>query len=509
MPGIQYPLSNNKRITPRNCSSKVISNKRITPRRSRSKFILCVLQALIFFCLLRQLFILLTLDDPTVAGEPKATNTGVLGTGGNVAGIGAGISGTGAGVAETGADVVDISSGVSDMGATFPRPPSSRLLPHTGTGSERLYAEWIYNSKSGSFWLPHKPVNPIRGYELRSDRNDFGFVHEEFVNIIMFQDFNAGDFLAYFAAPIISGRSMRPYSTFEAQKNALAVVGSILNNGPSFSWGPGFNDKGGILSPKTKVIFAVRGPVSYKQAISINRYKTDPARQISKVYGDLGTLMSWFYQPHDQTKTHSLCLIPHYVDMKSPFVRLILREWKGSHVIDIQSPLFAIMDDIVKCEFILSSSLHGLIFSDSYGIPNGPMELSNNVHGGDHKFDDYFESVNRTRTTLRISKSRNGQMDATTTNTTGSIPYVQDWVRKSATSYDPSYINVLPFWESCPIHAESYNRTREEHVAFSHLYATSFSLLMEARTSSFENFTRDVDRELAQFPKRKSRVEPR
>jgi hypothetical protein len=30
-------------------------------------------------------------------------------------------------------------------------------------------------------------------------------------------------------------------------------------------------------------------------------------------------------------------------------------------------------------------------------------------------------------------------MDAATTNTTGSIPHVQDWVRKSGASYDPSH----------------------------------------------------------------------
>jgi pyruvyltransferase len=489
------------------------------------KSIICVFSFLLILLGLVQILISLTVENPAGAGV-AGIGPGVLaGTGAGVSDTGVGVAGTGAGVAGTDAErtktntivlakgrtvVVDLVLNSSLGSYTFPRPPSSRLLPHTGTGSEHLYAEWIYNSTSGSFWLPHKPVNPIGGYELRSGRNDFqnsfynnasGIVHEEFVNIQMFQSFNAGDFLAFFAAPMISGRAMRPHGG-NTPVGPLAVVGSILGFGPRYSWGAGFISKDQKLSYKTQVIFAERGPVSYKQAISTNPDKTDPARQISKVYGDLGLLMSWFYQPHDQTKTYSLCLIPHYIDMRSPFVRLIRQQWKGSHVIDIEGPLFAIMDDIVKCEFILSSSLHGLIFSDSYGIPNCHMELSNKVFGGDHKFDDYFESVNRTRTTLRISKRNNGQMDATTTNTTGSIPYVQDWVRKSAASYNPSYINVLPFWKSCPIHAESYNRTREEHVAFAHLYAKSFSLLLEARASSLGGFIRDVDRALAQFPKR-------
>jgi hypothetical protein len=413
------------------------------------------------------------------------------------------------------------------------RSRSLRKLPYTGS-TERLYAEMIYNSTNGSFWLPQKPATSTieGGYEFRTrGANDFqtsyyknttGFVHEDFVNILMYHSFNSGDFLAFFAAPMIAGRAAHLFQDAN-QIGALAVVGSVLHNGPRYSWGAGFIEPSANLSSFTEILFAERGPVSYKQAISTNPVdKTDASankRQISKVYGDLGLLMSWFYQPHKQTKIHPLCLIPHYVDTKSPFVSLILQDWKGgsshshskAHLIDIQAPLFSIMNELVQCEFVLSSSLHGLIFSDSYGIPNGHMELSDKVVGGGHKFDDYFESVNRTRTTLQII-SDSSSMDATisttsagaTANTTSIITarYVQDWVRKSAASYNPSYINVLPFWQNCPIHAESYNRTREEHVVFAHLYAKSFSLLLEGRASRFSNFKRDVTQVLDQFPKR-------
>jgi pyruvyltransferase len=42
---------------------------------------------------------------------------------------------------------------------------------------------------------------------------------------------------------------------------------------------------------------------------------------------------------------------------------------------------------------ILSSSLHGLICADAYGIPNAWIWLSEKLRGGDFKFRDYRLSI--------------------------------------------------------------------------------------------------------------------
>lgn len=55
-----------------------------------------------------------------------------------------------------------------------------------------------------------------------------------------------------------------------------------------------------------------------------------------------------------------------------------------------------IVDKICSCEYIVSNSLHGLIVSDSYNVPNLWASFSNdNIDGGLFKYRDYFSSVGR------------------------------------------------------------------------------------------------------------------
>jgi pyruvyltransferase len=56
----------------------------------------------------------------------------------------------------------------------------------------------------------------------------------------------------------------------------------------------------------------------------------------------------------------------------------------------------------MSCERIVSSSLHGLVIADAYGIPNAWLNSDGGAGGsrpggGEFKFYDYFASVNKLR----------------------------------------------------------------------------------------------------------------
>ena len=52
-----------------------------------------------------------------------------------------------------------------------------------------------------------------------------------------------------------------------------------------------------------------------------------------------------------------------------------------------------LLDEICSCEQIASSSLHGLIISDSYKIPSVWIKFTDKLKGGSFKFNDYFMSI--------------------------------------------------------------------------------------------------------------------
>jgi Polysaccharide pyruvyl transferase len=380
-----------------------------------------------------------------------------------------------------------------------------------------LVADWLYDGPTGSYWLPRPPSHPMGGYELREDNsnssssnknfkvygNRTGFVAKDHVNIVMydgvwyhdnFEGYNAGDFIAYFLSPLIAGRM--PFMTGmmdghirSAARGGLAVVGSILHFGPRYSWGPGLIQHPQPLKATTETIFAMRGPKSYRDMV---RQRPPPIR-IPNIVGDIGSFMSWFYQPHNQVQRYELCIIPHYVDKNAPFIAKLKKIMNSSNddlaILDITAPVTRLMDDIVKCRFILSSSLHGIIFSDSYGIPNAHVELSGKVFGKGHKFDDYYESVHRTTTPRHVLNGRadkNGKLEKDASDMT--LLQLQTWIQRQYDLYreQPPHLDHLrAFWNACPMHAVAYhNQTRVNQVWFAQKWAHNFDYYMQNRPAN-------------------------
>lgn len=94
--------------------------------------------------------------------------------------------------------------------------------------------------------------------------------------------------------------------------------------------------------------------------------------------GDLGLLASRIW-PKQPTK-HNIGVVRHYVDKDDyPYADI---------VIDATEDAETVIKKISSCRLIFSSSLHGLIIADSYGIPN--MRIArDDVISGNWKWLDY------------------------------------------------------------------------------------------------------------------------
>lgn len=204
---------------------------------------------------------------------------------------------------------------------------------------------------------------------------------------------NFGDDLNYYLMKSLTNKHIFNLSNILVKNKVnILAVGSIIEshtNKDSIIWGSGAmygGDKRLIEHPRK--VLAVRGPLT-------REYLLAQGIACPEVYGDPALLLPKIYAPQ-VCKKYKLGIIPHYVDIDSekldslrndPEVKIInLRgydDWKK------------VIDSICECEFVVSSSLHGLIISDSYGIPNQWIRLSDKISGGNFKYLDYFMSVGR------------------------------------------------------------------------------------------------------------------
>jgi pyruvyltransferase len=197
---------------------------------------------------------------------------------------------------------------------------------------------------------------------------------------------NWGDELNKTLIKLISGKD--PLYIKDPDIHHYLCAGSILrwSHKNTTVWGSGFISSIDTINEQPD-IRAVRGPLSREMLLKLG-FNCPP------IYGDPALLYPRFYQPN-VSKKYKYGIIPHYIDQANSW----LEQYKNSDsvkIINILDPTInTFVDEINECEVILSSSLHGLICADSYGIPSYWIKLSTHVIGGDFKFIDYFKSVNR------------------------------------------------------------------------------------------------------------------
>lgn len=174
-------------------------------------------------------------------------------------------------------------------------------------------------------------------------------------------------------------------------ESAVIGIGSILFSGNRHSkiWGAGFMRDDEKCNGGT--IYAIRGKLSLDKI----RQQIDCGAPIKIIdnyaMGDPAILLPEIIRGASEKK-YKIGIVPHFSEIN------YFTDKYGDkyHIIDLRTnDIEGTTEDITSCEYILSTSLHGLIIAHAYGIPALWMELSGLEKGTNgFKFRDYFSSVN-------------------------------------------------------------------------------------------------------------------
>jgi len=153
-----------------------------------------------------------------------------------------------------------------------------------------------------------------------------------------------------------------------------------------YVWGSGFiMEHDELLKPIRDInILALRGKKS--KDIMSKSLKAE----INCVLADPGLLVSRIYPKEE--KKYDVGIVPHYVDYDNEAIIRATEHYPNSVLIDVRKNPSEVIREIASCKTVISTSLHGLIIADSFGIPNKWIKCSDKIIGDTFKFMDYYSS---------------------------------------------------------------------------------------------------------------------
>ncbi|MBA4607589.1 polysaccharide pyruvyl transferase family protein [Aeromicrobium sp. Marseille-Q0843] len=202
---------------------------------------------------------------------------------------------------------------------------------------------------------------------------------------------NFGDLLSPWLVGLLTGR---PVTYARPGQPAYLAVGSIVGEArkDSIVWGSGaFGSEGKWGITAAKSYRAVRGPLTRSRLRNIGL-------PVPRVYGDPALLSPLVYWPEVE-KDAEVGIVVRWSE--SRWTRA--QAGDGVRIIDLgSSDVTSTLRDLISCKRILSSSLHGLILADAYGIANAWLDSDGGAGGsrpagGEFKFYDYMASVDKLR----------------------------------------------------------------------------------------------------------------
>lgn len=111
------------------------------------------------------------------------------------------------------------------------------------------------------------------------------------------------------------------------------------------------------------------------------------------VISDPGLLISKIFKLPKNTQTEEVGFIIHSVDRKAFFEMFPSAK---NNLIDNYKAPHEFLEQLSRYKYVVSSSLHGVIFCHAYSIPVCSIKVTEKITGGDFKYADYYQSIGNT-----------------------------------------------------------------------------------------------------------------
>ncbi len=200
---------------------------------------------------------------------------------------------------------------------------------------------------------------------------------------------NFGDLLSLKLMERITNTPLRTYIKKNPnQDQKLLAIGSIFYfaNEGDIVWGSGVNGKRLEQSDyqfSNLDIRAVRGPLTRR--FILEQFQI----HCPEVYGDPGLLLPYFFPEflRKENPSRDYIVIPHYSENHS------FSKSEDSHVVYTTDPWYEVIEKILDSKLVISSSLHGVVIAEAFGIPARLLRITDNEPM--FKFEDYYLGTNR------------------------------------------------------------------------------------------------------------------
>ncbi len=227
---------------------------------------------------------------------------------------------------------------------------------------------------------------------LGSSRSFAGNVSQEGLPLYYWQQnafVNFGDYLSLKVVERIVNGPVKVHQNHSWNNTKkLLAIGSILSFGKNYDviWGSGINGK--LLQKKDYAfssldVRAVRGPLT--RSFLWEHFQIE----CPEIYGDPALLIPYLF-PEFVRKTkpnNRYIFIPHYSENK------FFPKSAYPNVVYATDPWDEVIEKILDSEFVISSSLHGIIVAEAFGIPARMLRITETEPL--FKYNDYYLGTNR------------------------------------------------------------------------------------------------------------------